>query len=121
MNDIAPSTNSSSPAFLLLETQADSSGEVFIPKVTYFKLLFAHDDKVIAIDEMASQRKFVESLIITPKTKIACRAEWGHKDSPASTKEMYERGDFTLGQKELRALKATFELGECFMTLDRHK
>ena len=120
-NDITPFTNSSRPAFLLLETQADSSGEVFIANVTYFKLLVALDDNVIAIDDMASLRKFVESLIISPTTKIACRAEWGHKDSPASTKEIYERGDFTLGQKELRALKATFELSECFMPLDRFK
>jgi hypothetical protein len=120
-NDIGTLKNSSSPAFLLLETQADSSGEVFIANVTYFKLLVVHDDKVIAIDDMASLRKFVDSLNITPTTKIACRAEWGHKDSPDSTKEIYERGDFTLGQKELRALKATFELGDCFTTLDRFK
>lgn len=119
--DLAPFTNSSSPTFLLLDTQTDSSGVVFIANVTYFKLLIALDDNVITIEDLGSLRRFVESIKISPTTKIACRAEWGHKDSPTSTKEIYERGDFTLGPKELLAIKATFELGECFATLDQFK
>lgn len=120
-NDPASFTNSSNPTFLLLDTQANSAGDVFIANVTYFKLLIALDDKVIAIENMGSLRKFIESIVISPTTKIACRAEWGHKDNPASTKEIYERGDFNLGPRELRAIKATFELGDCFATLDQFK
>jgi hypothetical protein len=116
--DIAPMTNSSRPSFFLLGLQADSQGEVFIENITYFKLLIAFEDNVFAIDDIGSLKQFLESITISPTTSLSCRAEWGHKETPTSTKETYERGDFTLHSRELRALKATYELGESFKALE---
>lgn len=119
--DIAPLTNSSRPSFFLLGLQADTYGEVFVENITYFKLLIAFDDEVFAIDDLDSLRQFLKSITISPPTSLSCRAEWGHKETPTSTKETYERGDFTLHSRELRALKATFELGESFRAFEISK